>query len=144
MRTTTTIDVEGAPDEVFAFLADARNNPTWQKGMHSCTWTSDGPIGVGSTYDQVASMAGRAIRSSFVVEAFAPGRSITIQTTESTFPIRVTRSVEPIDGGARVTAVVEGGPTGLLARLVAPLLDRMVTRSIEADYRRLREHVARA
>ncbi len=148
MDTTATVDLPGAePAEVFAFLADASNNPTWQQGMRSCTWTSGavvegGPIEVGATYDQVASFAGREIRSSFVVTAFEPGRSITIETTASTFPIRVTRSVAPLPGGgARVTAHVWGEPGGVM-KLLAPLTKGLFAASVAKDYQRLREHFA--
>lgn len=146
METTATVDLHGAdPDEVFAFLADASNNPTWQQGMRSCTWTSPAPIAVGSTYDQVATFAGREIRSSFVVTDFQPGRSITIETTKSTFPIRVTRSVAPLTGGggARVTAHVAGEPGGLM-KLLAPLTRRMFQASVGKDYRRLQEQFRNA
>jgi len=47
-------DVDQSPEEVFTDWADWTNNPTWQKGMVSCTWTSEPPLRVGSTYDQVA------------------------------------------------------------------------------------------
>lgn len=123
--------------EVFDFFSDASNNPQWQKGMTSCTWTSDGPIAVGSTYEQVAEFMGREIRSTFSVTEHEPGRRIVIDTIESTFPIHVERTVEPIDEtSCRVSAVISGGPGGIM-KLLAPLTDRMAKRSIEADYDRL-------
>ncbi|MDH3307255.1 MAG: SRPBCC family protein [Acidimicrobiia bacterium] len=122
---------------VFEFFSDAQNNPLWQKGMESCIWTSEPPIGVGSTYEQVARFMGKSIVSTFVVTNFVPGRSITIETVESTFPIRVERTVEMVDDAScRVTAHISGGPGGLLAKL-APMTDWMANRSIEADYDRL-------
>jgi uncharacterized membrane protein len=132
------VTIRRPADEVFAFVADAENNPRWQQGMRSCRWTSDGPIGIGSTYEQRASFLGRDIESTFVVDAFEPGRSITIRTTESTFPITVTRAVEPLpDGGCLVRAHVQGDASGVF-RLAAPVMRWMVGRSVRADYRRLR------
>lgn len=55
------IDIERPAADVFAFVSDMANNTRWQNGMRSCRWTSDPPIGVGSTYDQVASFLGREI-----------------------------------------------------------------------------------
>jgi hypothetical protein len=37
------------PDEVFAFVSDARNRPSWDDRVDSEELTSDEPIGVGST-----------------------------------------------------------------------------------------------
>lgn len=138
IHVTSSVDVDRAADEVFAFVADASNNPSWQQGMRSCEWTSEPPIDVGSTYDQEASFLGRPIVSSFVVTALEPGRSLTITTTSSTFPITVTRSVAPLgDDRCRVTADVRGGPEGLAA-ILDPLTRRMVQRSVRGDYARLR------
>lgn len=140
MHVTVTRRIGRPADEVFVFFADASNNPTWQKGMVSCTWLSDGPTAVGSRYEQVASFMGKEIRSIFEVTAFEPGRRIVIDTVESTFPIHVERIVEPIDdSSSSVSAVISGGPGGIM-KLFAPLTDRMATKSIENDYDRLVTH----
>jgi hypothetical protein len=123
--------------EVAAFFFDAANNPRWQEGMISCEWTSDGPIGVGSTYEQKAKFMGRDIVSTFVVTRFEPDRLIEIETIESTFPISVVRQVDPIDAkSCRVSAEISGGPTGLL-RVLAPLMAGRAQKSVDADYDRL-------
>lgn len=142
IRVTAEVEVDRPAEEVFAFLADAENNPRWQKGMRSCRWVTEPPTGVGSVYEQQASFLGRPILSTFEVVAYEPGSSITIQTIESTFPIRVTRAVEPLDRGrTRVSATVEGDPSGVF-RLATPLLRGMVRRSVHGDYRRLRALLA--
>lgn len=122
--------------EVFEFFADASNNPSWQKGMESCEWTTEPPIGVGSRYRQHARFAGRDVHSVFEVTGFEPGHLLRIETIESTFPIQVTRTVEP-DGDDRsiVRASITGGPKvpwpiSLPARWMAQ-------RSVDADYDRL-------
>lgn len=127
-------DIARPADEVFAFFADASNNPLWQGGMVSCRWTSDPPIDVGSTYEQRARFLGREILSSFVVTRLEPGRLIEIETTTSTFPIQVTREVEATGpNSARVKAHIRGGPDGFM-RLLEPLIARSAKNSIEADY----------
>jgi uncharacterized membrane protein len=144
VRVTSEILVTRSADEVFAFIADAENNPRWQRGMRSCRWVTPGPIGVGSTYTQRARFLGRDIASTFEVTDLQPGRSISIRTIESTFPIEVTRSAVPIgDDRTRVNAVVVGDPTGVF-RIATPVLRRMVQRSVRADYRRLQRLLDRA
>ena len=123
---------------VFDYIANMELNPTWQRGMRECRVTSPPPLRVGSTYEQVASFLGRRIESSFVVTALEPGRSITIDSVQSTFPIRVTRSVEPLgDARCRASATVEGGPGGVM-RLFSPLMKPIAQRSVRGDYARLR------
>jgi hypothetical protein len=125
-------------EEVAEFFFDATNNPKWQTGMVSCEWLTDGPIEVGSTYEQHARFMGRDIRSVFVVTGYEPGRSIEIETIESTFPIQVHRWVEPAaSDSCTVNAVITGGPEGFF-RILEPLMRRRAQQSVDADYDRLR------
>lgn len=129
--------------EVFAFLADASNNPRWRRGMRSCRWASSPPISIDSVYEQEASFLGRRIRSRFEVVNFEAGRSITIKTIESTFPITVTRSVEElVPDRSRVEARIVGQP-GRLFAFAGRLLQRVAQRSVDSDYDRLVAHFAR-
>jgi hypothetical protein len=129
--------VERPAGEVADFFFDAANNPRWQNGMRRCEWITPGPIAVGSTYLQEASFMGRTISSRFEVTEHTPGRSITIRTIESTFPIEVTRTVDSIDpASCRVTARISGGPGGVF-RLFSPVIRRIAQRSVDRDYDRL-------
>jgi hypothetical protein len=123
--------------EVAGFFFDASNNPRWQTGMRRCEWETAPPIGVGSRYTQEVSFLGRRIVSRFEVTEYTPERSITIKSTESTFPITVTRTVNPIDETrCEVAAEIAGSPSGLMA-VFAPLTRRLAQRSVNADYDRL-------
>ena len=138
IEVVVSVEVDRPADEVFAYLADWANNPQWQDGMVACTWTSEPPLRVGSTYDQEARFLGRPVVSSFEVVEHDPGRRVRMVTTKSTMPLDITREVEPLDGDrSRVTATIRGGPEGLLS-LADRLTERMVRRNVEADYERLR------
>jgi uncharacterized protein YndB with AHSA1/START domain len=138
MRMTANRDIDRPAEEVFEFFADASNNPKWQNGMVSCEWTSDGPIGVGSTYEQRARFMGRDVISVFEVTEFEPGRRIRIETTESTFPIQVERSVTPVGAGScRVSAVITGGPEKGPMKWLEPLMAGRAQKSVDSDYDRL-------
>jgi carbon monoxide dehydrogenase subunit G len=129
-----TIEIARAAADVFDFIANFENNPRWQGGMRACRWTSRGPIGVGSTYVQEARFLGRRIDTHFRVTEYEQGRSISIESTKSTFPIQVTRSVEPIDAErCRVSAHVRGQPKGIVK-----LLSGMATKMIAKDYEALK------
>ena len=137
-KTVVDIDIMQPSDEVFAYITNFENNPKWQNGMKSCKFTSAGPLDVGTTYEQVARFLGRTIVTKFEVVEYEPNRMIKFVSRESTFPLRITRSVKPIDGGTRVHAVIEGEPTGFLFKLLGPLLNRLVSRSINRDYAQLK------
>lgn len=134
-------EIERPADEVFAYLADMANNPDWQRGQQRCTWTSEPPLRLGSTYDQEARFLGRSIVSSFEVVELEPGRRIRITSTAGSMPIDVTRTVDPLaDDRCRVGAEVRGTAPGPM-RLLGPLLDRLVERSVRGDYQRLKERL---
>jgi len=139
MEVTASIDIERPASAVFAYLADMSNNPSWQKGMERCTWTSDPPLRLGSTYDQEASFLGKKIVSSFEVVEFELDRVIRIRTTGGTMPIDVTRQVEQVSpDSTRVLAIVRGDPKGVF-RLATPIMKMLVVSSVRRDYRRLKE-----
>ena len=137
IRVETSVHIGRPSDEVFAFISNFENNPLWQSGQIKARFTSDGPLGVGSTYDQVAKFLGRQIVSTFEVLEYEPGRRIKASSTSGSFPITFTRVVESVDGGAQVSAVVEGDSSGFF-RLAEPIMARMVQRSVEMDYRNLK------
>lgn len=126
--------------EVFAYFSDVSNNPQWQEGMVSCEWTSEPPIRLGSKYEQQARFAGRDVISTFKVTAFEPGRLIEINTVESTFPIKVVRTVITIDGSTcEVSAEISGGPERGFLKLIEPMMAKQAQKSINKDYDRLVE-----
>lgn len=131
-------EINRSAAEVFAFFADASNNPRWQNGMTSCEWSTEGPIEVGSKYTQHARFMGRDVVSIFEVTKFEPGRLIRIETIESTFPIQVTRTVESIDAGScTVSANISGGPEKGIMKWLEPLAAAKAQKSVDADYDRL-------
>jgi hypothetical protein len=132
------IEIERSAADVFDFVTDMANNTRWQNGMRSCRWTSEPPIGVGSTYDQVASFLGREIVTSFEVVEHEPPTSMRIVSTKSTFPLDITRTVTARgEDTCSVEAIVRGEPTGPMGWF-APIMRPMVARSVNGDYERLK------
>ena len=128
---------------VFSLISDFEKNPTWQSGMQSCVFTTPPPLGVGSRYDQSATFLGRTAVSTFEVVEFIEGRLVKATSIAGSFPVTFTRSVEPEGAGTRVKAIVQGSASGFF-KLATPLLRRLVKRSIDGDYERLKKLVESA
>lgn len=138
IEVSTSIDIERPADDVFAFVSEFPNNPKWQRGQESCTWTSEAPLRVGSTYDQRARFLGKEMVNSFEVVELDRGRRVKFTSTSGTFPITVTRTVEPLGPTrARFTEHVVGDSQGFF-RIAEPVLKLLVRRSIKRDFPRLR------
>ena len=142
IRVVTGVEIDRPSDEVFAFISNFENNPKWQSGQLEARFSSEGPLRVGSTYDQVAKFLGRRIESSFEVLEYEQNRRVKASSTSGSFPITFTRMVEPRDGGAKVTAIIEGNASGFF-KLAEPLLSRMVQRSVDSDYQTLKRVMER-
>ena len=138
MELTASRIIERPATDVFEFFSDPTNNPLWQEGMESCRWTSDPPVGVGSTYEQRARFLGREVVSTFSVTEYRPPSYIAIETLESTFPIKVIRRVEALtEKSSRVSADISGGPERGLMKLIEPLIALSAQKSVNRDYDRL-------
>lgn len=139
VRNSNSIEVRRPQVEVFAFVAEFPNDPKWQRGKKSCTWTSEGGLRVGATYRQHATFLGKDVFQNFtVLEVDAP-RLVRYESKEGSFPLTVTRTVEDLgDGRCRFTETVEGEP-GRFFSLAAPLLQPMVKRTITRDFEVLKK-----
>ena len=134
------LEIDRPPEVVWEYMENAEHNPEWLSNMQSARWTSEPPIAVGSRYEQVARFLGKEVRTSFEVTALDPGRSITISSLPgSSFPIEITRQVEPLgDGRSRVRELAGGDSSGFY-RVAEPLLRAIVARNITRAYRRLKQ-----
>jgi uncharacterized membrane protein len=132
------IEIDRPAAEVFAFVSDFPTNPKWQRGQRSCRWTSDPPLRVGSTYEQHARFLGKDMVNSFEVLEVAPGRRVKFASTGGSFPLAITRTVEPLgESRARFSEHVDGEPGGFF-RIAEPLLRPLVKQSIKRDFPRLK------
>jgi uncharacterized membrane protein len=137
---TVEIEIARPPALVWEYLANAEHNPEWLRNMSSCRWITDPPIRIGSRYEQVARFLGREVRTCFEVSALEHGQVVTIASLPgSSFPLRITRRLDPIDAGrCRVIEVAGGDPSGFYRVAEAPMRV-MVRRNINRAYRRLKK-----
>lgn len=133
-------EIERPAEVVWEYMENAEHNPEWLSNMRSARWITEPPVAVGSRYDQLARFLGKDVRTSFEVTALEPGRSITISSLPgSSFPIRITREVEPLGPQrTRVREIAEGDASGFY-RVAEPLMRPLVRRNIEQAYRRLKQ-----
>ena len=138
MRVEVTVNIKRSIQDVFAYITNFENNPNWQNGMVSCTFTTPSPLIVGSQYKQVAAFMGRTTESQFKVTKLIPNQRVEFETIESTFPIQIVREVTGLEDGTQVHAIISGQPTGFMG-LFSPLMKPMMTSQIQGDYHRLKE-----
>ena len=126
------IEIARPVEEVFAFVSDVRNNPLWCGAFVESTVTSGDGVGVGSTSRHVVRFLGKRIEADAVITDFVPNRRSCIRTTTGPIPTRGCRTVEPVEGGARVTQTIEASP-GRFFGLAERIVVRIGAHQIETD-----------
>jgi len=127
------LTLDQPPEQVFDFLADLPNEPTWNPECLSVEKVSPGPVGVGSTYRGRMRGVGQVMTELSAFER--PRRFATVERSRAatgTFEFRFT----PKAGGTQVEIVMQLQPRGPM-RLLQPLM-RLMTRRLLAT---LSEHV---
>ncbi|MGH2663586.1 MAG: SRPBCC family protein [Actinomycetota bacterium] len=123
-----TVTISRKLEDVFAFLADFENIPAWNYAISETIKTSEGPLGVGSTYRQLRHVPRRS-EEAFEVTTFKPPRELAIAGTLGPFASRLSYLLEPIDGGTRLVNRVELEPRGVLRLLGNAAASRIKERS---------------
>ena len=132
------VEIARPPDEVFAFIADARNRPSWDESVDSEELTSPEPIGVGSTVRTGLRSMGRDYVLTWEIVEHDPPRRQVIESTSGPFPTTLVYELSPQPGGTVVEFSVTGRPTGML-RLLQPLIARNTQRNLDRGFPRLEE-----
>jgi uncharacterized protein YndB with AHSA1/START domain len=138
LQSSHTTVVPKPPEEVFAFLADATNEQKWRSGVLDIAHESG--EGVGARYRQgVKGPGGRRVAADFEFTAFEPPSRLAFTTVAG--PVRPTGAftLEPAEGGTRVTFSLQAEVTGL-KKLV---MGKAVAKTMEAEVRAL-DNVAAA
>jgi uncharacterized protein YndB with AHSA1/START domain len=125
-------------DEVFEYVADARNRPSWDESVDTEELTSPEPIGVGSTVRTGFRSMGRPYEYTWEVVEHQPPNRQTIESTSGPFPTTLAYELDGREGGTWVDFSVTGRPTGLL-RLLQTLIARNTQSNLDRGFERLRQ-----
>jgi hypothetical protein len=115
------VTIRRAIEDVFAFLADFENVPAWNYAIVETKKTSQGPVGVGTTYRQIRSISGRS-EEGFEVTAFEPTSRLEVHGDIGPFIATISYLLTPTGDGTRLSNVVDLRPSSGVLRLLAPLL----------------------
>jgi uncharacterized protein YndB with AHSA1/START domain len=139
MRVEASVVVNRPIEEVFAFVSDLTNTPQWATEILEMKKTSEGPVGVGTTFTSAAKMLGQQLENAHEILEYEPSRKLVLNTTAG--PISVDAEVftfEPEAGGTRITHVIEGDPGGFF-KLTGPIVARLMQRQWDTNFDVLKE-----
>lgn len=116
-----TIEVGGAPQEAFAYVADFANTQEWDPGVREAEKLTDGSVDVGTEYRVVAEFRGREIPMRYRVVRFEPPGRVVLEGEGRTVSAVDDIRFEPTGRGTRIVYAADLEMKGLL-RLLEPFL----------------------
>lgn len=126
-------------EEVFAYVSDVGNEPQWISEVMEVRKTSDGPMGVGATYENIVQFLGREIVDPHQVVRYEPNRKFAFKSNSGQISFEGTHTFEATSDGATRFTFAATGETGTLFKLAEPIVNRMINRQWETNVANLKE-----
>ena len=134
---SATIEINRPAAEVFDYVMQVSHDADWRSGIVEAGYSSDGPLGVGTTgFDRIWAN-GRELVASWTSVEYVPGRLA--RWTFDSGPLRGSGGYvcEPVADGTRFTLEADVTSTGAF-RLLGPIYSLVVRRFNGVDVRRLK------
>ena len=121
------------PQEVFDFLTNPGNDPQWRSSAVSGEWTSQDPIGVGSTFNTIDKFLGRKIESTNEITIWDPPNQFGFKTVGGPMPFEATTTLESKENGTQLTLRGQAELGGLF-KIAEGLAGKQIEKQSLADF----------
>jgi len=125
-----TVEIARTPEEVFDYLADVSNLPSWQSGVHAARRE-------GSQIHESRHMLGRELSTTLEIEQEERPRLFTLRAVNRPVPFTVRHELER-NGGGTTLRVVGEGDAGMLPGFAAGIMARRAEKQFRKDFERLK------
>jgi uncharacterized membrane protein len=123
--------------EVFSYVTDIRNLPSWQESAVGAEWIEEG-----SRFREQRNFLGRTAESELEVTALEPDRRFDVRAVSGPFRFEIAHTFEERDGGALLRVAAEAKVGGVL-RLAASMAGNQAQRQLRGDLERLKQLLER-
>jgi len=125
-----TVLIDRPLEEVFDYLADSRNEPRWLPGAERVEKTSDGPVGLGTTFEGTYARAGRV---ELTLVAFDRPTAVTFRAHSKIVDFDDSVKLSDENGQTRLSATMTAQPRGVM-KLASPLMAKTMRRQFEGNW----------
>lgn len=125
------IEINAAPERVFATLTDIAGHTTWARGPEEIRNLSENPAQMGTNFQQVGKLMGRTLTAECQVNLYEENRRFGF-SGDKPFPFQVTWELEPGASGTQVTMVGQFEPDGFF-KIATPVLNSSLENQMQAD-----------
>ena len=140
MKVERSVFIERPPADVFSYIADVRNDPSWHTDVLEVRSSTDA-VGVGTVFNVKVKPSMGVSEGTMTVSRLDPGRLIEFDGRMGKMAPTVTNICELEGQGTRVTRRVEFETPGIM-RLMSPLIASKIGRANDgflANLKRLLE-----
>ncbi len=95
IRFKNLVTINRAIQDVFAFISNFENMPKWNYYVIKVEKITDGPIGVGTVYNQWR----KTDRQQYSITEFEPNRRVTVKTLPPEHPLEMRFTLQSVNGG---------------------------------------------
>ncbi len=120
-RIEESVEIKQPADKVFAFTTEAKSWPKWQSTFPYAEQTSQGPVGVGTTFSGAIRMMGLALKWTSTAIEYEPNKKFGKNISSGPVTIEQHNTYAPIEGGTRFTIVYDMKVGGLM-KLFSPMI----------------------
>src|SRR4051794_22327003 len=138
VRAELTIEIARPRDDVFAYLTDVSNLPSWQSGVHRAEIEEGGEARTGVHIRESRHLLGRELSTRLEIAELERPRLFCLRALESPVPFTVRHELEPAEGGTKLTVVGEGD-AGMLPGFASGIMARRAKRQFRKDFERLKK-----
>ena len=120
-RIEESVEIKRPVDKVFAFTTDAKSWPKWQSTFPDAEQTSQGPVGVGTTFKGTLHMMGLSMKWTAKATEYEPNKKFGKTITCGSLTNEQHNTYDPIEGGTKFT-IVYNMKIGGLMKLISPMI----------------------
>ena len=132
-----TIEIARSPEDVFGYLTDVSNLPSWQSGVHRAEIEDGGEARAGAHIREWRHLLGRELSTRLEITECDRPRLFSLKALQSPVPFTVRHELEPSSDGTQLRVVGEGD-AGLLPGFATGIMARRAQRQFRKDFERLK------
>jgi hypothetical protein len=126
-------------EEVFDVATCLERCVVWRGPIVAAKKTSDGPVGVGTTYQHKVKFLGVAFEAAPVITGWEPPYRATFETRSRPLSYQATFTLEATEQGTKLTTAVQPELGGAFKHIPEKLVHKAITRQHRSDLESLKE-----
>ena len=125
-------------NEVFDYVADPTKEPEWQEGVLEAGYSPGSSPGVGAEVFEKRKFLGREMVSKYKITQYEPNKMFAGKVTEGPMKIEVSQTFEAVDGGTKVTVMIQGEPSGFF-KVAEGMVQKQLQSQMASDFERAKK-----